>query len=259
MTPPVFAVAAVWLWCTLNRAPYVVDAHTAAFAHPRWKYLQWLNHALCRRATTTIVTNDHLADRVRAAGAHATIIRDVPITYSTSDAFTPDGTFTVAVVCSFNYDEPIAEILDAAAKLPGVRFYVTGKPKGGHKSRMIPSNVTLTGFLSTEAYGSLLTRSDVVLTLTTRDHTMLRGAYEAVYQGTPVIVSDSALLQAAFNRGAIHVNNTVGAIVAAVEEMQTRHAHFKNEVLLLRARKYEIWNEAKAFLVSHVSQNISES
>jgi hypothetical protein len=36
MTPPVFAVATVWLWCALNRIPYVVDAHTAAFAHPRW-------------------------------------------------------------------------------------------------------------------------------------------------------------------------------------------------------------------------------
>jgi glycosyltransferase involved in cell wall biosynthesis len=254
MTPPVFAVATVWLWCALHRVPYVVDAHTAAFAHARWKHLLWLHDALCRRALTTIVTNDHLAERVRAAGAHATIVRDVPIEYPQDDSFRPAGAFTVAVVCSFNYDEPIEQILGAAAQLPGVQFYMTGRPKGQHKSLAIPSNVTLTGFLSTEAYGSLLARSDVVLTLTTRDHTMLRGAYEAVYQGTPVIVSDSPLLRRAFDRGAIHVNNTAVAIAEAVGEMRRRHADYKADVLLLRESKYETWEETKSALLSHLSR-----
>ena len=40
------------------------------------------------------------------------------------------------------------------------------------------------------------------MALTTEDHTMLRGAYEAIYQGTPIIVSNSALLRVAFNEGA---------------------------------------------------------
>jgi glycosyltransferase involved in cell wall biosynthesis len=178
----------------------------------------------------------------------------VPIEYPQSDAFARDARFSVAVVCSFNYDEPIEQILAAAALLPDVRFYMTGKPKGEHKSRVIPANVTLTGFLSTEAYGSLLSRSDAVLTLTTRDHTMLRGAYEAVYQGTPVIVSDSRLLQRSFDRGAIHVDNTVEAIAGAVQEMRLRHAHYKAEVLLLRDQKYETWNATKAALLLHLSR-----
>ena len=65
----------------------------------------------------------------------------------------------------------------------------------------MPPNVTLTGFLSDEAYGGLVCGADVVMTLTTRDHTMLRGAYEAIYQGTPVIVSDWPLLREALRRG----------------------------------------------------------
>ena len=252
MTPPVFAVLTVALWCLLHRVPYVVDAHTAAFAHPRWKYLQWLHNALCRGAATTIVTNDHLAERLREAGARSTVVRDVPIKYPTTDAFRPEGDFSVAVVCSFNYDEPIGEILEAAEKLPDVQFYMTGKPKGEHKSRRIPSNVTLTGFLSTEAYGSLLSKSDAVLTLTTRDHTMLRGAYEAVYQGTPVIVSNSPLLRQSFDRGAIHVDNTPGSIVAAVQDMQRRHEYYKAEVRLLRDKKYRAWEEAKTSLLAQL-------
>ena len=49
--------------------------------------------------------------------------------------------FTVAVVCSFNYDEPIEEILSAAAQLPDVRFYMTGDPRKLQKrpSPPIPS------------------------------------------------------------------------------------------------------------------------
>ena len=79
MTPPVFAVAAVWLFSRLRRVPIVVDAHTAAFLHPRWKYLQRVQYWFCRRAATTLVTNEHLADAVRSHGGHATIVPDIPI------------------------------------------------------------------------------------------------------------------------------------------------------------------------------------
>ncbi len=258
MSPPVFAVMTVWLWSRVHGVPYVVDAHTAAFLHPRWRYLQWLHYALCRRAATTIVTNEHLADGLQTAGAHATIIRDVPVVYRVTNTFQPEGPFSIAVVCSFNYDEPIAEILCAAAEVPDVRFYMTGNPKDLDSSALppVPPNVTLTGFLSDEAYGSLLTNADAVLTLTTRDHTMLRGAYEAVYQGTPVIVSNWPLLRDAFNRGAIHVDNTVHGIVEAVREMRARHAQYKADVLELRRAKFATWEKAKASLLARLGQRL---
>jgi glycosyltransferase involved in cell wall biosynthesis len=251
MSPPVFAVLTVWAWCRLHKVPYVVDAHTAAFLHPRWRRLQWLQTGLCRRAATTIVTNEHLAERLRQAGASATIVRDVPIEYRVTDAYHPEGPFSVAVVCSFNYDEPIEEILGAAAQLPDVRFYMTGDPRKLQKrpSPPIPSNVVLTGFLSDEAYGSLLTNASVVLTLTTRDHTMLRGAYEAVYQSTPVIVSDWPVLRDAFDSGAIHVDNSVAAIVDAVRRMRAELSRYNVDVERLRARKLATWSGVKRALV----------
>jgi glycosyltransferase involved in cell wall biosynthesis len=255
MSPPVFAVLTVWMWCRLHGIPYVVDAHTAAFLHPRWKYFQWLHNALCRRAATTIVTNEHLAGKLSAAGASTTIVRDVPVRYAGTGAFAREGAAVVAVVCSFNYDEPIAEILSAAAQLPHVRFYVTGNPKHLQRSGLppFPANVTLTGFLSDEAYGSLLTTSDAVLTLTTRDHTMLRGAYEAVYQGTPVIVSDWPLLRDAFSRGAVHVDNSASGIATGVKELLARREHYRAEVLALRELKQSIWEQAKAALLARVA------
>ena len=100
MTPPVFAVMTVYFYCLLRHVPYVIDAHTAAFLHPRWRYLQGLQRFLCRHAATTIVTNAYLAEQVQAGGGNASIIHDVPIMHETDEQFDIKGNFTVAVVCS---------------------------------------------------------------------------------------------------------------------------------------------------------------
>ena len=87
-----------------------------------------------------------------------------------------------------------------------------------------------------------------MLTLTTRDHTMLRGAYEAIYQGTPVIVSDWPLLRDSFDAGAIHVPNTADAIVAAIRSMQLDPGRFRQGARELRQRKLDIWARVCASL-----------
>ena len=250
MAPPIIAALPVWLYAAVARIPFAIDAHTAAFLHPRWQRLQWLQHALSRRAATTIVTNDHLAGPLRAAGAHVTIVRDVPVRFPAGGSFSTDGPFSVAVVCSFNDDEPVEEIVAAAAMLPDVTFYVTGNPK--HAARrlgsQLPANLRLTGFIPDADYGSLLRRSDAVLTLTTRNHTMLRGAYEAIYQGTPVIVSDWPILRDAFSRGAIHVDNSAGPIATAVRTMQPDIERYRHEAEALRLEKLQIWADIRETL-----------
>ena len=60
------------------------------------------------------------------------------------------------------------------------------------------------------------------MALTTGKHKMLRAAYEAIYQGTPIIISDSPMLKEEFRRGAILVENSAEAIAAAVREMQVQ-------------------------------------
>ena len=222
MTPPVFAALPAFWYARKHKKQVVLDAHTAAFLLPRWRAFQWLQRLLCREAATTLVSNDYLAGVVQAAGGHATVVPDVPIIFPKEEVFERPPGFVVAVVCSFDYDEPVAEIFDAAAELPDIRFFVTGKPPKlpADVAARISANVTLTGFLSTAAYGNLLAAADVVIALTTFDHTMLRGAYEAIYQSTPVIISDWPLLRDAFPHGALHVDNTAQSIVRAVRAVQ---------------------------------------
>lgn len=243
MSPPVFAVLCVWVYCRIRKRRFAIDAHTAAFLHPRWTHFQALQFWLVRRAATTIVTNEHLAGLVGAHGGHATIVPDVPVKFAQGDRYQLREGFHIAVVCSFNADEPIEAIVAAAALVPDVHFHMTGNPKElrNRSAAVLPPNVTLTGFLSVTAYGSLLQNACAVMTLTTRDHTMLRAAWEAIYQGIPVIVSDWPVLREAFDEGAVHVDNTPQDIARAVRQLQQDYEDYRRAAVALRARKESRW------------------
>ena len=254
MTPPVFAALPALWYAWRHRKRFVIDAHTAAFLLPRWRHFQWLQGTLCRRAVTTLVSNEYLGDVVRRSGGHATLVPDVPVVFPDAKRFARPEGFVVAAVCSFDYDEPVDVMFEAAASLPDVRFFVTGNPsKLGGKAAALPPNVTLTGFLSTESYGGLLSAADAVLALTTYDHTMLRGAYEAIYQGTPVIVSDWPVLRAAFAEGAVHVDNTPGGIANAVRVMQRNHASYRAGAARLRERKLQQWVSTRGAILERIA------
>ncbi len=255
MTPPVIAALPAFWYARRHGKQVVLDAHSAAFLHPRWRRFQWLQRALCRRAATTLVHAEHIAAFVREAGGHATLVPDVPIVFPDAVPFERPVGLVIAVVCSFNYDEPIAEIVEAARRLPDVRFYMTGNPRHfpAAAAGELPPNLTLTGFMSTPAYGGLLRCADAVMTLTTRDHTMLRGAYEAVYQGTPVIVSDWALLRDAFPEGAVHVDNTAAGIVSGVAAMRAGLDGHRAAAARLRQAKLARWDGIRSAIASRLA------
>lgn len=255
MTPPLFAAFPAFWYARRGRAKVVLDAHSAAFLHPRWRHFQWLQAALCRRAATTLVHNDRIARFVETAGGHATLVPDVPITFSEVERFERPSEFTIAVVCSFNDDEPVEAIFAAAAMVPDVRFFITGNPKYLRQDlrSTLPQNVTLTGFVSTARYGGMLQGVDAVMALTTRDHTMLRGAYEAIYQGTPVIVSDWPILRKAFDDGAVHVCNDAEGIAEGIRTMQRDLSAYRAGADRLRQRKLTAWNQTKRAILERIT------
>jgi glycosyltransferase involved in cell wall biosynthesis len=260
MTPPLFAALPALWYAWRHDARVVVDAHTCAFVLPRWRRLQALQLAICRRVCTTFVTNGHLARLLESAGAHATIVPDVPVVFTGATPLPRPTRLTIGVVCSFDSDEPTDAIFAATGRLPDVQFVVTGDHANlpGGLKQSLPPNVQLAGFLPTSDYGSLLAGVDAVLDLTTLDHTMLRGAYEAVYQGTPVIVSDWPLLRQEFPIGALHVDNTADAIVGAVHELRHRLPSLKSEASRLRDVKRARWQRIRRQIIDTVLQRPAE-
>jgi len=244
MTPPVVACFAVWFYAKLAGAKYVIDAHSAALMSKRWTRVLFLHRFASRRAVSTIVTNRHLKDLVESWGGHATIVTDVPVEFSVPEGVDLGEGCNMTLVSSFAYDEPIETFFEAARQLPGVRFHVTGDYRKKLVASVLkkkPENVHLTGFLSDSRYVGLLRESDAVIALTTRDHTMQRGAYEAIYLGKPVITSDFPLLREVFCQGAVHVDPSVDGLVRGIEEMRANLADYTAQAEQLRDRKIEAW------------------
>jgi glycosyltransferase involved in cell wall biosynthesis len=250
MTPPVFASFPAWIYSRITGAPFLIDAHTGAFLDPRWKPLLFVHKWFSAAARATIVTNEYMQATLREDWKCAAIIvRDVPVRFSEPVRPKLDGC-NMTLVATFTRDEPIELFFRAARQLPQVTFHVTGDYRRADP-RLVevkPRNVRLTGFVPDNEYVGLLLASDAVMSLTTLDHTMQRGAYEALYLGKPVITSDFDLLRRHFCKGTVHVKNTVESIVAGVCQMRDNLPRFQAEIEELRRERLEDWRRVEAGL-----------
>lgn len=243
--PPIFAPLFAWIYCALRHKSLLIDSHTTALLGKYWNWAIPLHRFLARRSKVSLVTGEHLARLIQDWGAKTQIVMDVPSELPTGKPFPLEHPFNIAVVCSFSPDEPLAEVTEAAASLPDVGFYVTGNPESGvnRLPEDLPPNLHPTGFLTDDAYYGLLGSVDAVMALTTRDHTMQRGACEAVWLGQPIITSHWPLLRQGFHKGTIHVDNTVVGIETGVREMLAKRQELASEVKLLQEERRREWRE----------------
>jgi glycosyltransferase involved in cell wall biosynthesis len=259
--PPIFAAVVVYIYAKLCKAQYVIDSHTGALMAPWWKWSLPIHAFLSRRAITTIVTNEYLEALVESWGANSFILGDIPTTFPQGKPFPLNGKFSIAVINTFSPDEPVGEILRAAASLPEVWFYITGDPiraKKEHLKNPLP-NVKFTGFLPDEDYFGLLRNAQAVMVLTTDDHTMQRGACEAVSLGKPIVTSDWPILREYFDKGTIHVDNSAQGIREAVIRMQAERETFEDEILILQQERWQEWRQKQAELLRLIEDSLERS
>ncbi|HLF26862.1 MAG TPA: glycosyltransferase [Anaerolineae bacterium] len=243
--PPIFAPLFAWVYCALTGSSLIIDSHTDALQSPTWRWSLSLHRFLSRRALTTLVTNEHLRQVVTGWGAPSHIIVDVPSDLPLGKPYPVAQPFNIAMVSSYAPDEPLDEVIQAARRLPEVGFYITGDPAWSTRPLPadMPPNVRLTGLLSDEEYYGLLRSAHAVMALTTADHTMQRGACEAVWLGQPIITSDWPVLRQAFHSGAVHVNNTVEGIQAGVLHMRIQYRQLADKVLRLQEERQQQWED----------------
>jgi glycosyltransferase involved in cell wall biosynthesis len=148
-------------------------------------------------------------------------------------------------VNTFSSDEPLEQVLEAADGLNGVRFYITGRASRVDQKMLqhAPGNVTFTDFLSTEQYYALMRGSHAVMCLTTRDHTMQRGACEALSLGKPIVTSHWPLLREYFHKGTIHVDNSEEGIRQGVDEMRSNYESYLSGIQELQVSQQREWAE----------------
>jgi len=256
-TPPIFCpLVAIVHKLTHRKVKVVIDLHSGALETP-WSYLKPLNTAVMKKAAAVLVSNQEAHDHVLKENDMRTLILEDKIPGFDPALMHDDkgienspssADLTIIVPSSFANDEPIEEILNAAAALPETKFYLTGDSSKAGRGvlKRKPHNVVFTDFLKTDDYVRLLYRSDAIMVLTTRDKTLLAGGYEAVALGKPLITSNWAPLRRYFNKGAIHVNNSAAEIVKAVQTVQQKKIELEHEMGLLREEKMREWEVAFA-------------
>lgn len=253
-SPPTIAVWSVVLYCLVARAVFVVDAHSDAFQRARWTRPAWLNRLVARKALLTLVTDEYWKRQLDSWGGRAMVVPDIPVPMTVGLAYPVVGDFTVAVVNTWSEDEPLREVMRAAAKLPGVTFYVTGRIAG--REDFVASaadNVHFTDFLPEAQYNGLLASVHAVVCLTSRDHTMQRGACEALSLGRPVVTSDWPLLRGYFSRGSVHVDNTERSIREGLRKVVAQYEQYLVEIVELRAQRRSEWVERRRAILSVVT------
>jgi glycosyltransferase involved in cell wall biosynthesis len=214
-----------------GRIKVVADCHNGAL-DPRlhgglWAKLPGVNRlmngfdaVLAHNAEITEIAARRGIDRARLVTLET---RPSPLTPVDTD---PDPAAPVVLVpCSFQADEPIDALLDAAARLPDVQFRLTGNRARAEAAGFVaraPANVTFTGFLDGAVYTDLLLHADIVLGLTTVDGIQLSAANEAIGAGRPLVLSETTILRELFGDAAIFADNSGAGLAGAIDEAR-RH------------------------------------
>jgi glycosyltransferase involved in cell wall biosynthesis len=242
--PPFVCGLVVALYCRLTGARFVVEYHTAAFGRA-WRWALAAQKLVAREAAANIVTDEHWAQLVRSWGGHAIVMYDAFLDLPRGESFAVGNGCNVAFLGTFAPDEPIEEMLEAAALLPDVHFYVTGATEMADKTVLdsAPPNVTFTGFLDPNgAYLGLLRAVDVVIVLTTRDHTLQLAGCEAIAVGKPLVTSDFDYLRGLFDQGAMFVGPNMWSIRDGIAEAIERRAELARESIELRTKRRAEWS-----------------
>jgi hypothetical protein len=245
VTPPVFAPLVAWLWCGFHRRTLVVDCHTGAFHSTKWAWARPIHRWLLRRVRVVLLHTEELEALVSTWGARAMVLPDdlpnagdaIP---QAGDASQQDRTpgRTVVIAGSFDSNEPVAIVVEAARLLPDVEFRFTGDP-GLLPVKLrdeAPKNVVLTGYLSYPVFLGELQAADVVGVFSTDPRIMNRAAFEAVGLGRPLVLSDLPGLKGRFGTAALFSHNDPAAIAAALGDALDRQAELAGRSVALQAQ-----------------------
>lgn len=248
--PSIVLAAVGTLYGRLFNNRVVVDRHSNFIpdALPwklvKWKFFNVLSNYSLKNADLTIVTNEPLAEIVRKKGGTPLVLQDKLPQMVPSSPSRPDKRQTIVVISTFDTDEPIDAVLQAA-KLLGQEFsfLLTGNPERCHSSRSVgvPDNVRFTGYLPEQQYIDTLASADAIMVLTTQEHTLNCGAYEAVSLGKPLILSDTTTLRSYFSAGAVYVGPEEGSISQGIQDLFASLDRYALQVVRLSSTLRTEW------------------
>jgi len=243
-----------FLYAKITGTKLVLDSHSCAFDHVFIKYPLFMSIFFAKYSTLSFVTNKTHFNLLTQKGANALILSDIPFEDKLKDKkiIKLGEKFNICYICTFSYDEPYYELIEAARKLDDVQIYITGNYVMANINPEEYKQVKFTGYISNEEYRSLLKSAHAIITLTRNEDTMQRAGSEAVSAGKPLIISDTKMLKNYFTKGTIFVDNTADGIVEGIQKLRKNYNLYASEILQFQEDRRNNFvnklNEVKEYL-----------
>ena len=215
--PPLFSAFGAILF----RTPYVVDIHNT-LVQSFWSRVP-LTKTFLRNAEVLIAHNSEIAAVIQARYPAAKVVTIQDPVEAICNGLRLRDKREILIICSFDRDEPISLILEMIQELPEFAFTITANvrrlPRDLHQAFTACTNLRLTGFLSTDAYHSLLSSCKAAVVLCTMPAVQPSGAVEALASNTPLIVTRSSLTESLFGEWAMLVDNNLESLTVAIRSL----------------------------------------
>jgi hypothetical protein len=229
----------------------IVDAHSDALTpdKPVLQRFFFLYRWLHRTSDVVVVTNDNVVPIVQESGGRAFVLPDRLFEPPKLKPIPLRSKHTIAFVCSFDVDEPYAEVFEAFKDAKDTTLYVTGRaPQQVLEQYKDYTTIVFTGYTPLNDYLTLLRSVDGILALTTRENSTLCAANEAVSFAKPMIISDGTYLKSYFTKGAVYTANTRTAIREAYQTFLENQGVLQKEIKTFKPQLSRAWEErGKAF------------
>jgi glycosyltransferase involved in cell wall biosynthesis len=259
LNPPFFAPLTVWLYSIFSHAKIIMATHYSALYGPKWKWSLPITRFLARQALINIADQRRNQQLFESWGAKAIILEKCPGNeYEPMRECVPGRRFRIAVINTFADDDPIEIILEAASLSPDIDWYILGDTQRAPQGLLARAskNVSFTGYLLKEDYWNCLNRANAVMTLTTREYSMMAGAIDSLAIGKPLISSRQPTLEEYFTKGVVFVDNEATGIVQGIREFQRLEKQLLEEIVSLRDEKRTKWEEALTCLQNFITQSL---
>lgn len=225
----------------------IADCHNRIL-NPPWNIWPGLAAQL-NRCDLVVVHNDAVIPKVSSMGVRQEILRLLEDPPATIRSGVPSAlSFPrpwVLFLASFNPDEPIQELFEAARLAPDIHFVLAGDAKraaGRHDIEGRPGNVIFPGYLSGADLDWAIASTDAILALTKLDDAQLSSAGEAIGAGRPMVLSDTPVTRALYYKGGVFVDTlSPAAIVTGCRAAIEQGSRLAAEALALREERYARW------------------
>lgn len=225
----------------------------------KWRFFHYLSNYSLSHADITIVTNEFAKEYISSLARSVAILPDrIPSIECSACSETSKADVAekkkVLFVTTFDDDEPIDEMLEAAKRLSSVSIYFTGNYKKKYSDSEVIEfksyDINFTGFVPNSVYEMLLCEADLVVVLTDKDLILNCGAYEALSLNKPLILSNTKTLTSYFGGpGIIYVNNSRQGILDGINEALSSLDVMKNNIVERRKQIDKDWKSKKDDLI----------